>query len=36
MTFGVKDGFKKDKAQSEVFYMAEENELEELEKLMKE
>ena len=31
MTFGVKDRFKKDKAQNEVFCMDEENELEKLE-----
>ena len=36
MKFGVEDEFKKDCAQNEVFFMDEENELEELEKLMEE
>lgn len=36
MTFGVEEGFEKDKAQNELFYMDEENELEKLEKLMEE
>lgn len=36
MTFGVEEGFEKSKNPDEVFFMDEENELEELEKLMEE
>lgn len=36
MTFGVEDEFKKDKAQNKVFYMDEDKEFEELEKLIEE